>query len=159
MVPIILVALRHGAAWGIICAFVYSNTQLILGLSSLAWIPTVSGKIFCVLFDFIIAFGCLGLAGFFKPAIDRQALRKNKIILISAAVMLVCALRYISHNISAMVVWYGLFGEPGENLLTYIIGTALGYNAAYMIPEMIISLASVPAIITVLSAIKIKRTA
>jgi len=152
MVPVILIALRHGFAWGVICAFVYSNTQLLLGLGHLAWVPTVSGKIFCVLFDYTFAFGCLGAAGVFKKAIDGRPERKSKIALISAAVILACALRYISHNISAAVVWYGLFAEPGENLAVYIIGTALGYNAAYMVPETIITLVAAPAVVTVLSA-------
>ena len=158
MVPIILIAIRYGAVWGLVCAFVYSNTQLILDIGYLAWIPTVSGKIFCVLFDFTFAFGCLGVAGFFKQSIDRQTERKNKIILISAAVITVCVLRYISHVISAVVVWRGLLEIP-EDIMPYLFGTALGYNAAYMIPETIISLISVPAVITVLSAVRNKRSA
>ena len=158
MVPIMLIALRHGAAWGLICAFVYSNTQLILGLGHLTWVPTISGKIFCVLFDFTLAFSFLGIAGFFKCSIDKQTAKSSKIFIISAAVICVCLLRYISHVISAIIVWRGLLEIP-EDIFTYLAGTALGYNAAYMIPETIISLAAVPAIITVLSALKARKTA
>ena len=157
MVPVILIALRHGFGWGMVCAFVYSGTQLLFGLGNLAWVPTVPGKIFCVLFDYTFAFGCLGAAGVFKKPIDKSADRRRVIGLISAAVVLVCALRYISHNISAAVVWYGLFAEPGENLARYIIYTALSYNAAYMVPETIITLVAAPAVTTALSAVGKKK--
>ena len=157
MVPVILIALRHGFGWGMACASAYSVTQLLFGLGHLAWVPTVPGKIFCVLFDYIAAFGCLGIAGAFKKPMDSANDRGRKIGIISAAVVLVCALRYISHNISAAVVWYGLFAEPGENLSRYIIYTALSYNAAYMVPETIITLVAAPAITTALAAIGKKK--
>ena len=152
MVPVILIAVRHGFGWGTACALAYSVTQLLFGLGNLAWVPTVPGKIFCVLFDYIAAFGCLGAAGLFKKPIDDAADRRRVVGLISAAVATVCAMRYISHNISAAVVWYGLFSEPGENLSRYIIYTALGYNAAYMVPETIITLVAAPAVTTALAA-------
>ena len=157
MIPLVIIALRHGIIWGFSATFVYSATYVItsgaIGKLSGWGVAGPQNMILCLLFDYIFAYMVLGLAGLFKPAIDKTPSKSKKIIYASAATLIVCILRYISHNLSAMFVWYGLLPEPRENLLSYIIGTSLGYNATYMIPETIITLVAVPAVVTILSIV------
>jgi len=157
MIPLVIIALRHGLVWGLASTFVYSVTYIItsgaVGRLSGWGVAGPRNIIFCLLFDYIVAYMVIGLAGLFKPAIDKTPARTKKIAVAAAATLSVCILRYISHNISAVLVFYGLFADPGENVLTYLIGTALAYNATYMLPETIITLVAAPAVVTILAAV------
>ena len=156
MVPIIIIALRHGPAWGFAAAFIYSNTQLLLGFGNIAWIPTVSGKIAGVFLDYIIAFAILGAAGFFKFALDKTEKRSIKIIVISIATLFVCILRYTAHVIVGAVVWYSITKAGNWNDYVHTVGAwtySIIYNLQYMLPETVITLVAAPAVVTVLSII------
>jgi len=157
MIPLVIIALRHGLVWGLASTFVYSTAYIItsgaVGRLSGWGVAGPRNMIFCLLFDYIIAYMVIGLAGLAKPAFDKTPAKSNKIFIAFAATLTVCILRYISHNISAVLVFYGLFGDPGENVLTYLVGTALAYNATYMLPETIITLAAAPAVVTILSIV------
>ena len=59
MVPILLFAVRWGTAQGLLAGAVYGILQFILG-------PKWSYHIISILFDYIVAFACLGLAGMFR---------------------------------------------------------------------------------------------
>ena len=160
MVPIIIIGLRHGPTWGFCTAYVYSFTQLLLGLGSFAYIPTVTGTVFSVLFDYIIAFTIIGAAGFFKSAVEKYPTRGKKIIFASIATLIACILRYICHFISGVVVWYEITKAGDWNEYVHTVGAfvySTVYNATYMIPETIITLVAAPAIVTILSAIGKKK--
>lgn len=84
----------------------------------------------CLLFDYIIAFSVLGLAGMFRNKNVAGGL---------AGIIVAIILRYISHVISGFVIFKsaGLIWEGLEinNSLLY----SLAYNATYLLPEMVFS--------------------
>ena len=127
MVPIIVVSLMFGVRWGLISGFVYSLIQMIMGFYPP---PTQTFLNFAavVLFDYVIAFGVLGLAGGFYKLFGE----KLWAIPVSGAV--VATLRFICHIISGVLIW-GVYREEGQSVLGY----SLAYNGGYMIPEIIIT--------------------
>lgn len=141
MVPIILVALRHGFVWGSSTAFVYSLTQLLLGLSAVAYVPTPVGIVLCVLLDYIVAFTVLGLAGSFKKVFSKPLAG------VITGIVLACLLRYVSHVFSGAIVWYEITKTGGWNDYVNKVGMwtySLVYNAQYMVPETLITLVAAP---------------
>ena len=152
MIPIIIIALRHGPIWGLSTAFVYSTTQFMFDSSKLSGWGIAGAKAFilCTLFDYIVAFTVLGLAGFFKPAFDETQERGKKVAVASIATLAVCILRYLSHVFVGAILWYELFKESiTEGAWAY----SIGYNFTYMLPETIITLIAAPAVVTILSVV------
>ena len=132
IVPIVIISYRHGVKWGLLSGFVFSIIQLIQGASNLSYATSFLAAVTIILFDYVIAFTVIGLAGFLR----------NKVSNPSAAAVTgtvgVCALRYICHVISGCTVWAGV-SIPSTDGLLY----SLSYNATYMIPETIINAAAV----------------
>ena len=127
MLPLLIIAYRYGTKWGIFTAFTYSLIQLLLGLENFAWAPGFLSKVMLALFDYLIAFLVLGLAGLFR--------RKNWSQGMSLAVAAVVTgiLRYLCHAVSGFTVWRDMSVPFGQSLVY-----SLSYNATYMIPEIII---------------------
>jgi len=76
-----------------------------------------------LLFDYIIAFGAIGLAGIFK----------NKgTVGMCVGVATACIVRFISHFISGAIV-FAVWCPEGWNVYWY----SVVYNGSYMLPEMI----------------------
>lgn len=160
MAPIIVVGLRHGPKWGIATAFVYSITQLLLGLGSLSYVPTPAGIVLCILLDYIIAFTVLGAASFFRLPAD--ASYKKRLLLIALAALSACVLRFVSHYLSGVVVWYEITKEGQWNDLVLKTGMwtySAIYNASYMLPETVITIVAAPAMEFVLSTVEKRRSA
>ena len=88
-----------------------------------SWVAAVA----IILLDYVGAFTVLGLVGIFKK-------NKNQtpVLVIGAAV--VCVLRYICHVITGCTVWAGV-SIPTADGMAY----SLVYNAAYMIPETVVT--------------------
>ncbi len=59
MIPILIFAFRWGGIQGMFVGSIYGVIQFMLG-------PKYSFHIVSILFDYVVAFGALGLAGFFK---------------------------------------------------------------------------------------------
>ena len=129
MLPIAIVAYRHGPGFGFLSATVYGLLQQLLGLSALSYVTTWQSIVAVILLDYVVAFAVIGLAGIFRKAISHQALS------ICIGCFCVCLLRYTCHVISGATVWAGL-SIPSEAAMIY----SLSYNATYMIPETIILL-------------------
>lgn len=113
MIPIFLLALRRGPAIGIL-------SGLAFGLIVLIEEPFLYHPI-QVLLDYPIAFGALGLAGFFK---------KKPLIGVSIGIIG----RFISHFISG-VIFFSSFAPEGMNPILY----SAMYNGSYLIVEFLAS--------------------
>jgi thiamine transporter len=116
MIPLILLALRQGPLVGMVAGAAY-------GLLDLAIEPFIVHPV-QVLLDYPLAFGALGLAGFFQPTV-RGA--------IVGTVVAVLA-RFICHFISG-VVFFASYAPEGWNVYIY----SAAYNAAYLIPSLIVA--------------------
>jgi thiamine transporter len=113
MVPMLWLALRRGPKIGIFAGVVY-------GLVQLAVMPQIYYPV-QILLDYPLAFGCLGLAGFFK-----------KYTL--AGVIVAVTGRFVMHLISG-AVFFAEFAPAGMNPWIY----SVIYNGSYMLPELVIS--------------------
>ncbi len=154
MVPLIILSYRHGAKWGIEAALVYSVLQLVLGIGTVSYVPTFWGVVLCVLFDYIIAFTVIGLAGIYRGIL------KSDYVGITAGAATVCVLRFVCHFLSGAVVWYSITKEGQWNDLVNRFGMwtySLIYNAQYMVPETIITVGATPLVFSVINLIEKSR--
>ena len=127
MLPLVLLAYRHGMLWGIGSGLVYGGLQQLLGLNTLSYVTGWQSVLAVVLLDYVVAFALIGFGGVF-----RRLLKKQSAALFAGSI-LVGFLRYVCHVISGATVWAGL-SIPTEAALWY----SVGYNATYMVPETVI---------------------
>ncbi len=130
MLPLIIIAYRHGVKWGLLTGVVYGAIQQLLGLDNLSYVTTWQSVLAVILLDYIIAYTVTGLGGMFK-----QAMPQHRALTVGA--LIVCILRYACHVLSGATVWAGL-SIPTSAALAY----SFGYNATYMIPETIVTVAA-----------------
>ena len=128
MLPVCMLSIMYGCRWGIVCAFIYSLGQLALDIAGVAgWGLTPVAFAGCVVFDYLVAFTVLGLAGMF---------RAKGVPGYIAGIALAVALRMVSHIISG-VIFFSSWAPEGWNPFVY----SLAYNGAYMVPEFIFTFA------------------
>ena len=164
MLPIVLIAYRHGCRWGIVASFTYALLQMALGAKtvSAAFLPgyfgdgTMIGKaaLMCGL-DYILAYTLLALGGIFRNRIQRNglSLMLGSIVALSA--------RYLAHILSGYILfsgwaeWYFTqegFPAWGQSIVASLSPEALGwvysavYNGMYMVPEIILTAIAAAAI-------------
>ncbi len=113
MVPVFLLALRRGPRVGILGGVAFGLVAL--AEDQFIYYPAQ------VILDYPLAFGLLGLAGFFQK------------LPILGVVVGVTA-RFCSHFVSG-ILFFASFAPPGMSPYVY---SAL-YNGSFLIPEMIIS--------------------
>ena len=117
MVPILIFAIRWGMGPGLLAGTVYGIVQFILG-------PKYSYHIVSILFDYVVAFGVLGIAGVFGKSI---------VGIFSGTVLAVLG-RFVCHVISGVVV-FASYTPEGTNPWIY----SIIYNSSYLSLELIIS--------------------
>ena len=123
MVPVLWFALRRGAKWGVLAGVVFSFVVMLNPADFYVVHPVQ------LLLDYPIAFGALGLAGFF---------RKHELTGVAVGI----GGRFLAHFLSGLIffaiyapqVFLGL--NIGGNAYSY---SAL-YNGSFMLPELVISL-------------------
>ena len=130
MLPIIIIAYRYGTLSGLVTGLCYGLVQLVLGANNLSYATSFGAAVTIVLFDYLIAFGAMGLAGCFKKAV------KDPVASITLGTILACFVRYLCHVISGCTVWAGVSIPDADGLLYSVI-----YNSAYMVPETILTVA------------------
>lgn len=127
MLPVIIIAYRHGTRWGLLTGFVFGLIQQLLGLKTLTYVTTWQSILAVILLDYLIAFMMLGFGGLFKKFMSQP-------FALLFGSLFVCILRYACHVISGATVWAGL-SIPTNAALLY----SFGYNATYMVPETIVT--------------------
>lgn len=164
MAPIVLIGFLFGTRFGLVCAFASSLLQLVLGIGtgivSTMFLPgegqmALWKAISICLLDYILAYTVLGFGGIFKGKLKNNG---SEIVL---GAVFATFLRFVMHVISGYIfygAWAGwFFGEADglmaipflEGFCAWVMDTLSGnalalfysviYNAAYMLPEMIIT--------------------
>jgi len=114
MVPILWLALRRGPKVGLFAATLYGIVQLLID-------PIVTHPA-QVLLDYPIAFGLLGVAGFFQ---------NRPYIGVTVGIIG----RFVSHFISGIIFWT-IYAPEGMNPAIY----SAAYNGSYLLVEFVISI-------------------
>lgn len=87
MVPVAMIALRHGTKWGLGAGFAYSLVQMLIG-----FVPPPANDFFSfllvILLDYVLAFTCLGLSYCIG-----SPLKKHRSLSVGVGVFGVCMLR------------------------------------------------------------------
>lgn len=118
MVPVFLLALRRGPKIGIAGGVIFGLVALVEDLSTGAEVIVSPAQPF---FDYPLAFGALGIAGYF---------RKEPLLGVAVGVVA----RFCSHFISG-VLFFASFAPPGQNLFVY----SAVYNGSFLLPELVIT--------------------
>ncbi len=139
MLPICIIAYRHGVPWGLFTGAVYGLLQMFLGMKNVMYFTTPLSVIAVILLDYILAFTAIGLTGIFKPVVKKQSAA------MACGAFIACLVRYLFHVVAGATVWAGL-SIPSGAALAY----SLAYNATYMLPETVVLLLGVSLIAGVL---------
>ena len=127
MLPLVMIAHRHGTVMGIVSALVYSLIQLLLGLSNVGYAPDLLTRIAIILLDYVLAFTLIGFSGCFNKTV------KNRRLSIVLGIVVTFLGRFGCHYLSGVLIWEALW--PNELGWAPAIWS-LAYNASYMLPEM-----------------------
>ena len=128
MLPIAYYSFRRGSVWGVGVGLAYSCLQMLLGF----YIPPANNFgaiLLCVLLDYVIAFGVVGLAGLVAKTFGKYRLTGYCV-----GAVAVCLIRFASSFLSGVILW-GSYAPEGMNVWLY----SLIYNASYMIPNAILT--------------------
>jgi thiamine transporter len=130
---ICLIGYLYGTKAGILTGIAFGFMQLILG-------PTILHPV-QLLLDYPIAFGCLGLTGVFSNA--KFGILKGYLLGVLG--------RYICHVLTGYI-FFRMYAPEGMQPMIY----SLGYNATYIVPEMLatIVLLLIPAVQNGLKEVK-----
>lgn len=137
MLPLVLIACRYGGGWGCFVGFVYGLLQALSG-SSLSYVTGVWSVAAVLILDYGVAYAAAGVAGAFRKMKDPAAAQA-----LGAAAF--CAVRYLCHVVTGATVWAGVSVPTAAAL-----GFSFLYNAAYMLPELLITAAAAYFVGTVL---------
>lgn len=113
MVPILWLALRRGSLIGVTAGVLYGLIQFII-------LPYAIDPV-QVLLDYPLAFGVLGLAGFF-----------SKWPFAGAVVGI--SLRFVMHFVAGAVYWAPIYAPTLDPIVYSSV-----YNGSYLLPELVIS--------------------
>ena len=129
MVPLVIMAFRHGAKWGCATAFVYGILKLILGFENVMYCNTLLAQIGCVLLDYLVAYTVLGLAPVFAGSA-----KQNRVAGVLIGTCVAGILRFVCSFLSGWLLW-GSYAPEGQGAVLY----SLIYNGSYMLPNIVIA--------------------
>lgn len=169
LVPVALVAYRHGLKKGMITCLIFAIMEMMFGIKNFSFMKSIPAVLVVVFLDYIIAFSALGLAGLFRDKFSQKDRSTNgkrnlfsrifgnqQVLELSAGVSLAMLIRFICHFFSGITVWQQYanvnFFAPVGSLQEYAEGLSQAwfvpfysffYNLSYMIPETIVTLLGV----------------
>lgn len=164
MVPIVLIGCMYGFRWGMVSGLVYGVIQAFCGAfmsQAFAGLDKTGTVLMCIL-DYLVAFAVLGLGGLYYSKM------KNKTLAAGLGAATAVFFRFLAHFASGWILWGDYaewwFGELnnkfGETMLSSFSGQSLAcvysffYNGSYMLPELIITVIGVVALVSVPSVKK-----
>ncbi len=165
MLPVAILAYTYGIKWGLVSGFVHGVLQAVLGATvSQAFAGQSAGSAAAILaIDYLIAFSAVGFSGMFKNKI------KNHTFSFAFGTALAIFLRYAAHVASGYIFFRSyareFFGEVMVNDFTAMLTEkcspnllgliySLIYNAAYMLPELILTSIAAAVIISLVKPVR-----
>ena len=130
MVPVILIAYRYGLGRGFFVGLIYGLIQLLVGVNTLSSATSAAAAVAIVFLDYLLAFAAVCLGGLFKKKIENQR------IALSFGALIACVVRYACHVIAGCTAWVGISIPTSQGFAYSLI-----YNASYMVPETIVTVA------------------
>ena len=149
MLPVLLAGTRHGTRWGLCVSVLIAAFQLIQALIQGNVFPYVQSGfaiIICVLFDYVVPFGALGLSGLTSRA------QKNRKWVILGTYAVLIFLRFVCHYITGVVIW-GQWAPEGMGKYLY----SLLYNGGYMLGEFVLTLAVTGLLLSIPASARLFR--
>lgn len=143
MIPLVVFALRRGPVYGIVAGTVFGLLNCILS-GNIGWgLPSV-------LLDYVLAYGAVGVAGFF----GRIKVGKVNLGPIVGSIA-GCAARFAIHFLSGVTI-YAITTATELNGVTYTNAAlySLIYNGSYMLPDTILTV-----VVVALVAAALEKTA
>lgn len=152
-VPILLIAYRHGFGRGLLTSLAFGGIEMIYGRANFSYVKTFLAVFVVAVLDYLIAFGALSLGGIFRGKFNKvQKIHFIQSFELCLGAIVACSVRYICHTLSGIFVW-GEWADAaffkwipflynygsGLSGLPLIVFYSIGYNAAYMLPETILS--------------------
>ena len=141
MLPILICAWRNGPGWGFSTAFLHAAIQLLFGLGNLAYIPTTGAYILGILFDYLIPFTALGVAGLFRIGKNDILRRGRAYAKVYLSLSIAAILRAASHIFVGAVIWYDITKAGAWNDTVFRYGAFLYstiYNGSFLLPEFVL---------------------
>ena len=130
MLPMMLVGIKYGPKIGAGTAFVYSLSQLaqaIIKGNVFVYCNSALVVVICVLFDYVVPFTVLGLAG---------ALGRKTNLGAYIGMLAVTLVRFLCHFVTGIVIW-GQWAPEGMGKAVY----SFVYNGSFLAPDFAICLA------------------
>ncbi|HEM3867058.1 TPA: energy-coupled thiamine transporter ThiT [Streptococcus suis] len=126
MLPILLLALRHGLGVGVLTGGIVGTIQLFYGGYFL--------NVFQVFLDYALSYAGIGLAGLVAPTLSKQKNLKNATLIITLASFLGGSIRLLATFLSG-IIFYADYATPGMPVWLY----SFTYNISYILPSTIIA--------------------
>ena len=169
MLPIMIIGYTYGPKWGMLTGMVNGILQAIFGATMTGAYASqnVVGIILITCIDYLLAFSVLGLAGVLKGRI------KKPTVSFSLGIVIAGLLRLLCHFTSGCILygqWARSFFEESfvnsfsQKLLAngsetvLIVLYSLIYNAAYMIPEILITVIAGTLLISLVPPVRKEMT-
>lgn len=132
MLPVMLISIKYGIVPGLATSFAYSLTQLLQAVASANVFPyceTPATLTLCILFDYIVPFTLLGLAGIFH----KLKITKNTELNVYLGIVGVVILRFFCHFITGVAIW-GQWAPEGMGKYLY----SFLYNGGFLSLDFLI---------------------
>lgn len=129
MLPVMLVSVLYGCRWGLASGGVNAGFQLLLALirgNVFPYCETGTTLALCILFDYVVPFTLLGLAGMFRGL----SLGKFRHFGIYLGIFVTVAARFLCHFYTGVVVW-GQWASEGMGKYTY----SFLYNGSFLLMD------------------------
>ena len=134
MLPLIIISHRWGWKSGTFTAFVYGVLQMLFGLDNVGYATTFLTAVGVILFDYVVAYTCIGLSGIF----DRPCGKTRTSVCVGIAATFF--LRFLCHYITGVWIWGGWMPESFMNMsMTTPWLYSFLYNGWYMLAELVIT--------------------
>ncbi|HWQ51870.1 MAG TPA: energy-coupled thiamine transporter ThiT [Terriglobales bacterium] len=130
MLPLVLLGYKYGLKWGLTAGVAFGLMQLMFQANYLVGLSAFS-VVVAVFFDYIFAFGALGLSG----------LMKGKKGGFAAGAAIAVFARFLCHFVVGFAVWAAFADQVAVEGMNPVLYSFL-YNIAYMGPEFITTTAA-----------------